>query len=78
VDLSEPSIGRILMNKPEIRDALRKNLPGKCGAFSVFFLLWLMSSSKWELTAIVGLSVMFVVIFGKDVILGFIEKGVSF
>jgi hypothetical protein len=66
------------MNKPEIRDALRKNLPGKCGAFSVFFFLWLMSSSKWELTAIVGLSAMFVVIFGKDLIVGFVDSGVGF
>jgi hypothetical protein len=65
------------MNKLEIREALRENLPGKWGAFSIFLVLYLMASSKWEPTAIVGLSVMFVVIFGKDLILGFIEKGVD-
>ncbi|RBW45278.1 hypothetical protein DS901_03380 [Loktanella sp. D2R18] len=59
-------------------DALRKGLPGKWGAFSIFLVLWVMSSSKWELTAILGLSAIFIVIFGKDLILGFVEKGVDY
>jgi hypothetical protein len=66
------------VNKQEVLDALQKGLPGKWGAFSIFLVLYLMSSSKWEPAAIVGLSVMFVVIFGKDLILGFIEKGVDY
>ena len=66
------------MNKQEIIDALQKGLPGKWGAFSVFLFLYLMSSSKWELTAIMGLLIMFFVIFGKDLLLGFVEKGLDF